>query len=95
MQGNHSFDLQIVPALILSTPEEVFMMRKLISLALIKLPSPRRQGVFKHSVDLESTLNILDLLNVIPAPYQVRGELQQESRRESGEKTTGYPLSRV
>ncbi len=32
-----------------------------------------------HIVDLKSTLPILVLLYVIPAPYQVRGKLQQES----------------
>jgi hypothetical protein len=38
--------LQIIPALIILPPEEVFMMKTLIFLALIKLPSPLRRGVF-------------------------------------------------
>jgi len=43
--------LQIIPALIILPPEEVFMMETLIFLALIKLPSPLRRG-FHTRVDL-------------------------------------------
>jgi hypothetical protein len=53
---------------------------------------PRYEGDgFVKLVDFNFYFHLI----VIPAPYQARDKLQQESRTKSSEDQPGYPLSRI